>query len=170
MTVEMGRSGTVELGYSERLAARSTAVCAKLFNMTPGLQRMAYDPQTATLAFSGESEYTGDEFERGADTFALYVVNAFIGALIFLLVFDITRTVAPGTALSLLGIPVILGAGIFMMVNGIGSMRLSKKTRVVDHTTKPTPDAIEDMQAAYLADEIDERELEAQAEEVWRNE
>ena len=170
MTTEMGRSGTVELGYTERVAARSIAVCAKLMNMAPGAQRMRYDPQTATVAFSGESDYAGEQFQRGEQTFGLHILNVLIGFLIALLVFEIARMFEPGPVLSLVGIFVLLGAGIFPIVNAIGTARLSGKVRVVDYATKPTPDAIEDMQAAYLADEIDERELEAQAEEVWRNE
>jgi uncharacterized membrane protein len=58
-------------------------------------------------------------------------------------------------------------ATFYALVNVVALQGLSQKISVVDHTTEPAPDAVDELKERYVAGEIDDTELEREAAEVW---
>jgi uncharacterized membrane protein len=40
---------------------------------------------------------------------------------------------------------------------------------VIDHTTEPAPDAVDELKDRYVAGDLDDAELEREAAEVWED-
>jgi hypothetical protein len=70
-------------------------------------------------------------------------------------------TMSAGTAT----LAVLLAAVAF--VSYIGSIELTSKIDVLDHTTEPAPEELDELKAEFVDGEIDEQELDERAAEVW---
>ena len=131
--------------------------------------RVRYDRERATLTFSGESEYSTDEFRRGQGAMAvaaggaLWPVWALLGSTMAMRAVAETFGAVAATPFALLSLTLM----VFTMLCFSGLWSVMDSISVVDHTTEPAPDAIDELQEQYLNDEIDEQELGDRAAEVW---
>ena len=163
MTTEMGPRD-VELAFSERVAAHFVTFWAWLVSTTDG-PTVRFDPESATVRVSGESDHSGDEFVRGRNITQLTSMNtvAMIG-LAGVLAGAPIPSGALGGLYGLCSIALMLGC--LLVVRG--SINITSKIDVVDHTTEPAPEAVEDLKERYVAGELDDAELEREAAEVWQ--
>lgn len=171
MTTEIGPrdDDADDLDVFERLAARSTSLFVDvLVAMYPGKGSLRFNADTATLSIGGESERHGDAFARGQLVASLLMANALLPVGALILLGDVMNAAGPSLALVIMA--PFTALALFSMMMLTGSMGLFDKVDVIDHTTAPAPDAIDDLEAAYLADKIDEEELGERAAEVWADE
>ena len=166
MTVEMGPRD-VDLSLDERFAARITQHVTPLTGLSDSVS-VRFDPRRATLSLSGESEYTGDEFKRGLLVALVYLFNVMLAVCTILLTAEAAEFAAETSP--------VLGAAalvpfLFLSLTGItfafGSLGLMFKTDVIDHTTEPAPEEIQDLKEQFVGGEIDKDELGERAAEVW---
>ena len=169
MTAEFGPRD-VELGLMERVAAHATryttCVTANVVNIS-----LRFNPKRATLTLSGESQHPGEGFNRGLLVGFVYLLNLMLSlcvALVAANAMSVGASIGPIAATVIGSIALFVFAGSVLV--GLGSVSLIHKTDVIDHTTHPEPDAIDEVREAYLDGEIDEAELEARSAEVWERE
>src|SRR6056297_604607 len=74
MTTEMGPRD-VDLSLAERVAAHGTRITARMVAATQDDLSIRFTPSTATLSLSGESEYSGEGFNRGLLVGTLCTLN-----------------------------------------------------------------------------------------------
>lgn len=168
MTTEMGPRD-VDLSPVERVAARSTAVVVRGINVLKSPGSIRFNPRTATLSITGESEHAGDPYERGQLAALMVLANAVIPAGVIGLLTSVPVT-HDSTVATLYFFVVLFPVALFAMANVHGSMTLINKTDVVDHTTEPLPEALTELQAAYVDGDISEADLERQVGEVMQRE
>lgn len=168
MTAEMGQRD-VDLGLKERFAAQFIRFWAWVVSLIADDVHIRFEPTTATLSLTGESEHSGDRYARGrlAATFVSLNELAMMSVLAYSAMGMMTLPATPITAVIAV---VVLVTACVACVSLLGGASLTSKIDVIDHTTAPTPDAIDDLEAQYMADEIDEQELEDRTAEVWANE
>jgi len=167
MTTEMGPRD-VDLSLSERVAAHGTRLTARLMSSTHDDMAIRFTPSTATLSLSGESKHSGERFNRGLLVGLVYTLN---------LMFVITAVGLAGEAmifaaelapwLGTVAVVPFLVIAIFGALVGVGSAELLTDTDVIDHTTEPAPDAVDELKERYVAGDLDDAELEREAAEVW---
>jgi len=169
MTTEFGDHDAA-LTLRQRFAGISIVGAVALVNYISDDAYRKYDRQRARLSVYGESENAGDGFQRGREVSDIASI-AMLGPVLptmLLLVFSggVAELVGP-----LVALPVsVLGfvSGVYPLANVGGLMGLTTKISVVDHTTAPTPEALDDLQQQYVDGEIDEQELDERAAEVWQ--
>jgi len=169
MTAEFGPRD-VDLGLMERVAAQATRYSTELFSHMANIS-LRFNPERATLTLSGESQHPEEGFNRGLLVGIIYFHNFMLSLCVALVAagaMSVGGSVGP-MAGTVIGIPALFVVAGSMLV-GVGSVSLITKTDVIDHTTEPEPDAIEEVREAYLDGEIDEGELEARSAEVWERE
>jgi len=166
MTAEMGPRD-VDLGWTERLAGRAIAPLVALFNYIVDGPTVRYRSRTATVALSGESEHPGDGFNRGILVSLLLFSNILAWLMPMLVLSDTIQQTAAGSPVFWVASALMLPVGAFSLLNLFGTMGLLMKTDVVDHTTEPAPDALDDLQQQYVDGEIDEEQLGERTAEVW---
>ena len=161
MTEEFGPTDT-SLTPFEQVAATSTKYLLAAVSSLTENESLRYDDTTATLSISGRSSSAGESFARGRLTALMLVANAVVpvGVLQLLNNPPLASGSLPMTVYVLV---VLLPLAVFGIINGYGSVKLITKTNVIDHTTEPMPD-LDDLDAQYLNDEIDEATLEAEKE------
>jgi len=167
MTTEMGPRD-VDLTLSERFASRITRYVVPLVSEMSDTVSIRFDPRRATLSLSGESDHAGDAFNRGLLVGLVYLLNMLLTLAVLSLAAEAAQAATEiSTILALaVGIPFLFvsGAGVAF---AMGTAGLLFKTDVVDHTTEPAPDALDDLQQQYVDGEIDEAELGKRTAEVW---
>lgn len=169
MTAEFGDHDATPT-LRQRFAGISIVGAVALVNYVSDDAYGRYDRDTARLSLYGESEDAGDGFQRGREVSDIASI-AMLGPLLpvmLLLGFSggLAELVGP-----LVALPVsVLGfvSGVYALANVGGLMGLTTKISVVDHTTEPAPDALDDLQQQYVDGEIDEQELNERAAEVWQ--
>jgi len=168
MTAEMGDHDATPT-LRQRFAGISVAGAVALMNYVSDDAYGRYDRDTARLSLYGESENAGDAYERGRAVSSMTTVAVFgpmLPALALAVLADVMITAGGETAALL---PWLLGLSVtsYAVTNAFGMIGLTQKIGVVDHTTEPTPDALDDLQRQYVDGEIDEQELDERAAEVW---
>lgn len=168
MTAEMGNhSATPTL--RERFAGISVVGAVALMNYVGDEAYGRYDRATARLSLYGESEDAGDEYERGRDVSAVTSI-AMLGPVVPVMALVGLSSVITAVAGEVVALPLTLVAFIscvWALANVIALQGLEQKIGVVDHTTPPAPDALDELQREYVDGEIDEAELDERAAEVW---
>ncbi|RAW44085.1 hypothetical protein DQW50_16310 [Halorubrum sp. 48-1-W] len=131
--------------------------------------RMRYDRSTARLSITGESEYSGDEFARGQLVLSVIFCAMVLPvvALIALRIGAIGLFELFGESVAYLLFLVATAVSLFSIPGMIGLYSVADQISVVDHTTEPAPDALDDVKERYQNGDIDEEELEREAAEVW---
>ena len=165
MTTEMGPRDDGELTLSERAAARLMDWLVRGLDLLADEGRIRFNAATATLSLSGESEQPDDAFSRGKIVAMLAATTAVVSVMPVMLIstlFEVPNPVV--TAVGAVGTAVSGVVGIFM-VSGV--VDLLDKITVLDHTTEPAPDALDELHQQYVDGEIDESELGDRAAEVW---
>jgi len=165
MTTEMGPRD-VDLSWYERLSARAIKYISVVFGTFDSGSRVHFRPETATISITGESEQAGEPYQRGILVTLLFMINVFIWLLPVELLNALGQQAGSGPVLwasTAALIPLML----FIIVNALGTLTLLTKTDVVDHTTEPAPEELDDLQQQYVDGEIDESELGERAAEVW---
>ena len=163
MTAEFGPRD-VELSFMEGVAAHATRYSTRLFSHMVNV-RLRFNPERATLSLSGESQHPGDGFNLGLLVALVYLLNLIWSmgvALVAAEAVSVGASIDP-IAAAVIGIPalfVIVGS----ILVGLGSISLIQKTDVIDHTTEPLPEALDELQQEYVDGEIDESELAAAVE------
>ena len=164
MTTEMGPRD-VDLGPKERFAAQFIRGWAWVVGYVSDDAVPRFNPDTATLSISGESDEQGDAFARGRTVAQLTSLNqvAMMGVIGMcgMSLIGAAVTMSAGTAT----LAVLLAAVAF--VSYIGSIELTSKIDVLDHTTEPAPEELDELKAEFVDGEIDEQELDERAAEVW---
>ena len=163
MTAEFGPRD-VDLSLMERIAAHATRYTTWLLSdlTNPSL---TYNPKHATLSLSGESEDSGNGYARGVLVGMLYLHNVVLALGAIVLAGEAASVVASvgaivGTIVGVVSLFVMFASALV----GWGSVKLMAKTDVIDHTTEPLPEALDDLQQQYVDGEIDESELAAAVE------
>ena len=121
--------------------------------------RMHFDPSANRLTFTGESEFSGDEFARG------YMVSLLLFLTVLTDVYAVSFAIG---AVSTLGLPQVLTVPLALLlpVCALSSIHASMATEVVDLTTAKRPDELDELAEQYVDREIDEDELERRSEQV----
>jgi len=163
MTAEMGPRD-VDLTLVERLAGHGVRFWAWVASLDDDDPNVRFDPTTATVRVTGESEYSGDPFARARAATTLATLN-----IVITLSLVAAITMAPLPSGVLLAPYAVLSLSFMLLCGaiGYGSASLIDKINVVDHTTEPAPDALDDLQQQYVDGEIDEEQLDERAAEVW---
>lgn len=168
MTAEMGNhSATPTL--RQRVAGISVVGAVAVMNYLSDDSYGRYDRATARLSLYGESEDAGDEYERGRDVSAVTGI-AMLGPVLPCLALLYLGRVITAVFGPVVALPVMLVGAIitlYAMFNVVALQGLGQKIGVVDHTTPPAPDALDELQREYVDGEIDEAELDERAAEVW---
>jgi uncharacterized membrane protein len=158
----------VDLSVDERFAARITEYVTPLVSALSDDLAARFDGQHATLSLSGESEYSGNAFNRGLLVGLVYLFDILLAVATFSVVAGGTKAaieIGPWVGLAAL-VPFLFTAAA-MLVLVVGAAGLLFKTNVVDHTTEPAPDELDALREQYVDGEIDEQELGERAGEVW---
>jgi uncharacterized membrane protein len=167
MTAEFGPRD-VDLTLSERFAARLTQHIMSLVSDVSDTVSVRFDPRRATLSISGESEHSGDAFERGVLVGLMYLCNLMLAVCTIAFSAEAANLAADVSAW--LGVvtvvPMLFVTGVSVLFV-LGSIRLMSKTNVVDHTTEPVPDELDALREQYVDGKINEQELGERAGEVW---
>lgn len=174
MSETMGPDGT-DAGDLNALARLSAAVLAGLIpvinaagRVVGGDGRYRFDRHALRLSIHGESENAGDEFSRGRLAGALVplvqmgslVGSAVVSVGLLGLATVIGEAAArPLAVLSLLGPLTSYGAI-------IGCWWLSDAISIVDHTTEPRPEVLDELEQRFVDGDLTEQELEQQVEQV----
>jgi len=163
MTTEMGPRD-VDLTLVERFAGHGVRFWAWVASLDEDDPNVRFDPTTATVRVTGESEYSGDAFARARAATTLTVMNVVISLS---LVAAITMAPMPGGALLAPYAILSLTAMSVLGAIGYGSASLIDKINVIDHTTEPAPEELDELKAEFVDGEIGEEELGERAAEVW---
>ena len=167
MTTEMGPRD-VDLSLSERFAAHGTRYTTRLLSSSGDDVSLRFTPSTATLSVSGESEHSGDVYRRGILVSLLYMINLLFAGLVgsvSLNTVDLASSVGPWLVLAV-SVPALFVTCAALLF-AFGSIGLLTETDVVDHTTEPAPDAVDELKDRYVAGDLDDAEFEREAAEVW---
>jgi len=165
MTTEMGPRD-VDLGLREQFAGNFIRFWAWAVGVVSDDVDLRFRVPTATLFLSGESEHSGDEYERGGLAATLVSVNevAMMGVLAYCGMGITSLAAAPGGVI----IPLLLfTVACVASVSLTGSASLTSSINVVDHTTEPAPEKLDELKAEFVDGEIGEEELGERAAEVW---
>jgi len=168
MTTEMGpRDG--DLCWRHRLAGYSVKGAVAFMNGVSDDARGRYDRVKGLLSLYGESDHAGDAFVRGRHVSAVTSI-AMLGPILLIMLCLVAGAVTQalfGAAVA--AVPMTLGfvLNVAALINAVALLGLSKHIGVIDHTTEPAPDALDDLQQQYVDGEIDESELGERAAEVW---
>jgi len=168
MSAEMGPKDDAELTLSERTAALLLKGIVRVFDHGLDDKSMRFNPVTATLSLSGESERPGDRFSRGKIVAMLCLTTALVSVAPVFFVGELMAVSNPYIAAVGALLTGVCGVAAIFITSG--ATDLIDKVTVYDHTTEPAPDAVEDLKERYMNDEIDDAELEREAAEVWANE
>lgn len=155
----------VDVSLSERVAGHGVRFWAWVASLDDDDPNVRFDPTTATVRVTGESEYSGNEFARARAATTLPALN------IVIMLTTVAAIAASPPPSGVLLAPYAVGSLGLMAVCGAigyGSASLINKINVVDHTTEPTPDRLDELEQRYVDGEIDEAELEREAAEVWK--
>ena len=167
MTAEFGPRD-VDLSSRERFAGRLLDLSTRFLNHGSDSKSMYYRRDSATLTLHGESEYAGDVFNRGKMAlYPLLISNYFTTMLL------VTAGVLPdfgNPAIGGLKLLVFIAVAWVWYCNTTGSIILASKIDVVDHTTQPDPEELDELQSQFVDGEIEQTELEARVEEVMQRE
>lgn len=127
-----------------------------------------FDGDKPAISIHGESEDSGNAFERGKlvekiGNIATWILFApLLAALGFVHSVD-ALGIEPGGPLLVLVAASVLAYGIWATLAVRGMPWLADSVAVFDHTTEPVDDC-DDLKQQYLDGEIDERQLEAETE------
>ena len=124
---------------------------------------ISFDRQNLRLSMHGESEHSGDGYNRGQIVALLGVLNSFLGIVPIVLLGELTSVLGESVA-PLLLLPMTLAA-FFGIWTVTGSMELADEIEVVDHTTEPLPDDLDDLKQQFVDGDLDDTEFEAQLED-----
>lgn len=168
MTTEIGpRDGN--LSWRHRLAGYSVKGAVALMNGVSDDARGRYDRTKGLLSLYGESEDAGDAFVRGRHVSAVTSI-AMLGPILLIMLCLMAGAVAQalfGAAVAAVPMTVGFIVNLWALINALALIGLTKHIGVVDHTTEPAPDALDELHAQYVDGEIDEEELGDRAAEVW---
>ena len=172
MTAEFG---PIDDERAHKLTERLTAIpyswaCSVLSTVSSDTS-LRFNKDRFVLSVHGESEYSGDAYNRGhlvalIQTF-VYMAIFFSGYLLSLL----PRLLPYDSG----GLSMYAAAFFAMLtlvwlsvcvVFAVGLPSLSKKVRVIDHTTEPLPDELESLQQQFVDGDLDEHELADRVEAV----
>lgn len=168
MTVEMGDHDATPT-LRQRFAGISVSWAVRLMNYVSDDAYGRYDRRAARLSLYGESEHAGDAFKRGRDVSSLTSI-AMLGPLLPIMGLMMIASTVAALAAEVMALPLTLlafGATLYGLVNVVALQGLSQKINVLDHTTEPAPDAVDELKERYVDGEIDESELGERAAEVW---
>jgi len=165
VTTEMGPRDDDELTVSERAAGRMMDYIVRAFDHSIDDGAIRFNPETATLSLSGESERPGDRFSRGKIVAALCMGTALLSMMPLFFVAELMAVGNP--YLAALGCLLTAVCGVSAIFITSGATDLINKVTVYDHTTEPAPDALDDIQQQYVDGEIDEEQLGERTAEVW---
>lgn len=168
MTVEMGDHDATPT-LRQRFAGISVAGAVELMNKVSDDAYGRYHRGDARLSLYGESEHAGDAYKRGRDVASvtsIAMLGPMVPALPLAMVAEMVLAVGAEGA-SVLAALLAFGVTFYAMVNALAMVGLTKKIGVVDHTTEPAPDAVDELKERYVAGEIGDSELEREAAEVW---
>jgi hypothetical protein len=141
-----------------RAAGACIHVLDAITRLNDSTPRISVDHERQEIVLRGESEHAGDAFARGfalGGLEALAMVWSLVGVIFFTLA--AVGDVAPVVMLLL-----ALGCGLsaFTIPGSLATYS------VVDLTTEPPDDRLDDLAERFLAGEIDETELEEEADKV----
>ncbi len=166
MTVEHGPlfDDTHEENFSWWLSGKMISSLVALFHFAGASIR--YDTRANRLSLYGESENAGSPKKAGFLTgfigtfslFTYFVVMASV-AVTGHIVADYSVLLALPFTLSVICICLLLG----ISVEGHG--KRMKQMTVVDHTTEPLPDDLDDLKQQFVDGDLDDEEFEAQLED-----
>jgi len=158
----------VDLTFTERFAAHGTKYLIGIVSGLSDTVSLRFDPRRATVSLSGESEYSGQPFNRGLLVGMVYLVNLLLSMSAIGLASEAATAAADiGPALTAAVFVQSLFVSGVSIIFAVGSIGLMWKTDVIDHTTDPAPDEIQELQEQFVDGEIDEAELGERAAEVW---
>jgi len=170
MTTEMG-DHDADPTIRQQVAGYSVVVAVKLMNHVSDDAYGRYNRHEARLSLYGESEDAGDAYERGRSVSAVTSIAQMWPGFVMVLMAVLGAPVAAagGVLVSSVVTFVMLAVTLFAAGNSLGIIGLTKKIGVVDHTTEPTPDAVDELKERYVAGDLDDAELEREAAEVWED-
>ena len=156
---------------AERVAAVPYGWAASVLSMARENEGLTFDRERLVLSIHGESDYSGDAFNRGQlvsnlETLvymglaASGLVLAFVSTNIGYISSDPSAIVVAG-----FGVVSIIWMCVCTML-GLGLPSLPNRVRVFDHTTEPLPDELESLQQQFVDGDLDEHELADRVEAV----
>ena len=155
----------------ERVAAVPYGWAASVLSMGSDGKRLRFDRKRFVLSIHGESDYSGDAFNRGqlvSNLETLVYMGLAASGLVLPFVSEIIGY-ASGDPSAI----VVAGFGVVsiiwmcvctMLVLGLPS--LPNKVRVFDHTAEPLPQELESLQQQFVDGDLDEHELADRVEAV----
>ena len=163
---------STEFGSDTRLDDANTAVRIASWLLDGWLSLLprtgdvtfGFDRQKLRLSIHGESEHSGDAYNRGQIVALLGALNVFISILPIMLIGGLTSVLGESVAPLLLG-PMTIAA-FFAIWTVTGSMELTDEIEVLDHTTEPLPDDLDDLKQQFVDGDLDDNEFEAAVEQV----
>jgi len=162
---------TTEFGSDTRLDDANSAVRVASWLLDawlsllprPGDVSFRFDRQKLRLSIQGESEHSGDGYNRGQIVALISALNCMISIVPIMLIGELTTVVGESLA-PLLLLPMTLAA-LFAIWTVSGSMELTGEIEVVDHTTEPLPHDIQELSQQFVDGDLDDSEFEAQLED-----
>jgi hypothetical protein len=168
VTTEMGpRDGDVS--WRHRLAGYSVKGAVAFMNAASDNAHGRYDRAKALVSLYGESEDAGDAFVRGRSVSALTSI-AMLGPILLIMLCLVAGAVTQalfGAAIAAIPMTVGFVVNVLALINAAALLGLTKHIGVIDHTTEPAPDELDELKGEFVDGEIDEAELGERAAEVW---
>ena len=137
------------------------AVLDRLMQWQNTGKRLSYDYQHRRLRVSGESENSGETVPRIRALYGILNLHTYIWMVVFAI------TVYAGTMLSVEGTLLAAAVGAVLWVclgMVVGAKAAINRTEIIDHTTEPLPDDLDDLKQQFVDGDLDDSEFEAQLE------
>ena len=156
---------------TERLTAIPYSWACSVLSTASSDTSLRFNKDRFVLSVHGESEYSGDAYNRGhlvAGVQTLVYMGIFFSGYVLSMVPRMLPYDSGGLSM--------YAAAFFAMLTlvwlsvcvvfAVGLPSLSKKVRVIDHTTEPLPDELESLQQQFVDGDLDEHELADRVEAV----
>jgi len=123
---------------------------------------LSYDYQHSRLRVSGESENSGETVPRIRALYGILHLHTYLWMLVFAI------TAYGGATLSVSGTPLALAfSAVLWVCLGlvVGGKAAIERTEIIDHTTEPLADDLNDLKQQFVDGDLDDSEFEAQLED-----
>jgi len=125
-------------------------------------KRLSYDYQHRRLRVSGESDNSGKTVPRIRALYGILNLHTYIWMVVFAI------TAYGGATLSVEGSALALAFSAVLWVclgMVVGAKAAIDRTEIIDHTTEPLPDDLDDLKQQFVDGDLDDSEFEAQLED-----
>jgi len=125
-------------------------------------KRLSYDYQHRRLRVSGESKNSGETAPRIRALYGILNLHTYLWMVVFAI------TVYAGAMLSVEGTPLAAAVSAALWVclgMVVGAKAAIDRTEIIDHTTEPLPDDLDEIKQQFVDGDLDDSEFERQLED-----